>query len=78
MGEMADDMPDDDTRRALVAYSCEVWPDATAREVEAGLRRVVDALARADVLPANDGLPFWFEEWWGEVSGGAPTLGDRP
>jgi hypothetical protein len=73
MGDMAADMTDEDLRIALVRLVCERWPDADADEVASRVEHIADAAGRAEVLPSDDGLPYWFEEWWGEVSGGAPT-----
>lgn len=74
MGDLAGDMTDEDIRVALVRLGCERWPNASNSEVEAGIRRFAEAMTRAEVLEdPSDALPFWFDEWWREVSGDAPT-----
>jgi hypothetical protein len=72
MGHLADDMTDDDIRVALARSSLDLWPEASNEEIAARMRQAAEALGRAEIL-SDDGLPYWYEEWWGEVSGGAPT-----
>ena len=73
MGDAAADMTDDDIRVALVRLGREHWPDASDAEVETRIRAFVGALDRTEIVGQDGGLPYWYEEWWGEVSGGAPT-----
>jgi hypothetical protein len=73
MAHLAGDMTDDDIRVALVRCSLDRWPEASNEEIAARMRQAAEALSRAEILSDDHGLPYWYEEWWGEVSGGAPT-----
>lgn len=45
------EMSDDDIRRALVRYACDVDPDESVEETAAAVRRFADAMNRLDSQP---------------------------